>query len=51
MSRYEGNRALQNVNPDDVTVIKGIDSDAVVIEVYCQPVDSIEKIYVNITIS
>ena len=51
MSRYEGNRALQNVNPDDVTVIKGIDSDAVVIEIYCQPVDSIEKIYVNITIS
>jgi hypothetical protein len=51
MCRYEGNRALQKVNPDDVTVIKGIDSDAVVIEVYCQPVDSIEKIYVNITIS
>ena len=50
MNRYHGIRALQNVEADDVTVLKGVDSDAVVIEVYCQPVDSIEKIYVNITI-
>jgi hypothetical protein len=28
-----------------------VDSDAVTIEIYCQPVDSIEKIYINITIS
>lgn len=51
MNKYQGNRALQNVNADDVTVEKGVDSDAVTIEVYCQPVDSIEKIYINITIS
>lgn len=51
MNRYQGNRALQNVVADDVTVLKGEDVDAVVIEVYCQPVDSIEKIYINITIS
>lgn len=51
MNRYQGNRALQNVEADDVTVNKGVDSDAVVIEIYCQPVDSIEKIYINITIS
>lgn len=51
MNRYQGIRALQNVVADDVTVLKGVDSDAVVIEIYCQPVDSIEKIYVNITIS
>jgi hypothetical protein len=51
MDRYQGNRALQNVETDDVTVLKGVDSDAVVIEIYCQPVDSIEKIYINITIS
>lgn len=50
MNRYQGIRALQNVEADDVTVLKGVDSDAVVIEIYCQPVDSIEKIYVNITI-
>jgi hypothetical protein len=51
MNRYQGNRALQNVNADDVTVLAGVDSDAVVIEIYVQPVDSIEKIYINITIS
>lgn len=51
MNKYQGNRALQNVVADDVTVLKGTDSDAVVIEIYCQPVDSIEKIYINITIS
>lgn len=51
MNRYQGIRALQNVEVDDVTVLPGTDSDAVVIEVYCQPVDSVEKIYINITIS
>ena len=51
MLKYQGNRALQNVVVDDVTVNKGVDSDAVVIEITCQPVDSIEKIYINITIS
>jgi hypothetical protein len=51
MNRYQGNRALQNVIADDVNVEKGVDSDAVTIEIYCQPVDSIEKIYINITIS
>jgi len=51
MNRYQGNRALQNVEAEDVTVLQGIESDAVVIEIYCQPVDSIEKIYINITIS
>jgi hypothetical protein len=51
MNRYQGIRALQNVEADDVTVLRGVDSDAVVIEIYCQPVDSIEKIYINITIS
>ena len=51
MNKYQGNRALQNVQADDVTILKGADSDAVVIEIYCQPVDSIEKIYINITIS
>lgn len=51
MNRYQGNGALQNVLADDVIVSKGQESDSVLIEVNCQPVDSIEKIYVNITIS
>lgn len=51
LNRYQGIRALQNVDVEDVTVLKGVDSDAVVIEIYIQPVDSVEKIYINITIS
>lgn len=49
--RYQSAGALQNVIADDVTVSPGTESDAVVIECYIQPVDSIEKIYINITIS
>jgi hypothetical protein len=49
--RYQGIGALQNVVEDDVTVTPGEESDAVVIELYIQPVDSIEKIYIKITIS
>jgi hypothetical protein len=51
LNRYQGNGALQNVVADDVTVNKGEESDSVLIEAYIQPVDSIEKIYINITIS
>lgn len=51
MNKYQGNRALQNVAADDVNVERGVDIDSVVIEIFCQPVDSIEKIYINITIS
>jgi len=51
MNRYQGNRALKNVDSDDVTVTAGVDSDSVVVDLECQPVDSIEKIYIKITIS
>lgn len=49
--RYQGNGALQNVVEDDIFVTPGQDSDAVLIEMYIQPIDSVEKIYINITIS
>lgn len=51
LNKYQGAGAVQNVVADDVTVSPGTDSDAVLIELNCQPVDSIEKIYINITIS
>ena len=51
LNRYQGIRAVQDVETEDVTVLKGTDSDAVVIEIYVRPVDSVEKIYINITIS
>jgi hypothetical protein len=43
--------AIQNFVADDVTVIAGTDSDAVVINCYIQPVDSIEKIYITVNLS
>jgi len=43
--------AIQNFQPEDVTVSPGADSDAVVIECYIQPVDSVEKIYITVNLS
>lgn len=43
--------AIQNFTPEDVTIVAGTDSDAVVINCYIQPVDSIEKIYITVALS
>lgn len=43
--------AIQNFTAEDVTVSAGTDSDAVVIDCYIQPVDSIEKIYITVNLS
>ena len=43
--------AIQNFQPEDVTVSPGVDSDAVVIDCYIQPVDSVEKIYITVNLS
>ena len=43
--------AIQNFTEDDVTVSAGTDSDAVLIECYVQPVDSVEKIYITVNLS
>ena len=43
--------AIQNFVPEDVTVSPGVDIDAVVIECYIQPVDSVEKIYIAVNLS
>ena len=43
--------AIQNFVPEDVTVSPGTDSDAVVIDCYIQPVDSVEKIYITVSLS
>lgn len=46
----QGMSAIQNFAPEDVTVLPGNDSDAVVIDCYIQPVDSIEKIYITVNL-
>jgi len=43
--------AIQNFTAEDVTVSPGKDSDAVVVDCYIQPVDSVEKIYITINLS
>lgn len=43
--------SIQNFVPEDVAVKTGTDSDAVVIDCYIQPVDSIEKIYITVNLS
>lgn len=43
--------AIQNFTAEDVAVDPGTDSDAVVIDCYIQPVDSIEKIYITVNLS
>lgn len=46
----QGMSAIQNFTPEDVTVLPGTDSDAVVIDCYIQPVDSVEKIYITVNL-
>ena len=43
--------AIQNFETDDVTIVAGTDSDAVVVECNIQPVDSVEKIYITVNLS
>lgn len=47
----QGNDAVQNFTSDDVTVLPGDEVDSVVIKVRIQPVDSVEKIYMDITLA
>ncbi|MHB8065149.1 MAG: phage tail sheath C-terminal domain-containing protein [Ruminiclostridium sp.] len=43
--------AIQDFTADDVTVTAGADLDAVIIDCYIRPVDSIEKIYITVNLS
>lgn len=43
-------RGIQNFAAEDVSVSAGVDKDAVVIEVYIQPVDSAEKFYMTVNV-
>ncbi len=47
----QGMSAIQNFVPEDVSVLPGTDSDAVIIDCYIQPVDSVEKIYITVNLA
>lgn len=51
MNDLQKMEAVQNFDPDeDLEVIKGDDSDAVVVNLWVQPVDSMEKLYMTIPV-
>ena len=50
LNDMQANNGIQNFTADDVEVLPGEAIDAVVINVLIQPVDSIEKIYVSVTV-
>lgn len=42
--------AIQNFSPEDVVIEPGVDTDAIVVRVNIQPVDSAEKLYMEISV-
>ena len=46
----EGMGAIQNFRAEDVLVLPGNDSDSVVVQLYVQPVDSMEKLYMTVNV-
>lgn len=51
LNEMEANNGVQNFTAEDVEVLPGSEVDAVVINVSIQPVDSVEKIYMTVTVS
>ena len=51
LKEMEANNGIQNFTSDDVEVRMGEEIDAVLINLWIQPVDSVEKIYVTVTVS
>lgn len=51
MLTLQGQQAIQNFTADDVEVLPGEDNDAIVINLKIQTVDSVEKIYMTVTVS
>ena len=46
----EGMKAIKNFSADDVQVLPGNDSDAVIVEAWIQPIDSMEKLYMKVNV-
>ena len=47
----QANGGIQNFVADDVEVLAGESIDSVLLNIAIQPVDSIEKIYMSVTVS
>ena len=51
LQEMQANNGVQNFTADDVTVEAGSTVDAVLINIAIMPVDSVEKVYVQVTVS
>lgn len=51
LNEMQANEGIQDFTAEDVTVSPGNRADAVVVEIVVHPVDAVEKIYINITVS
>lgn len=51
LNEMQANGGIQNFSSDDVSVLPGKNIDSVLIGAALQPVDSIEKIYMTVTVS
>ena len=51
MIDLQGEQAIQNFSSDDVEVLPGNDIDSIVVNLAIQAVDSVEKIYLTVTVS
>lgn len=48
--QLEAMGAIQNFQMDDLIVLAGNDTDSVVVQLYVQPVDSMEKLYMTVNV-
>ena len=51
LNGMQANGGIQNLVEDDVEVLAGDSIDSVLINIAIQPVDSVEKVYVSVTVS
>ena len=51
LNEMQANGGIQNFEADDIQVSAGTDVDAVVVNAAIQPFDSVEKIYMTVTVS
>ena len=51
MLTLQGQEAIQNFSADDVEVLAGTDNDSIIVNVAIKSVDSVEKIYMTVTVS
>jgi hypothetical protein len=50
-NEMQANNGIQNFDAEDVTVVQGNTLDSVLINIGIMPVDSVEKIYITVTVS